>query len=129
GSQVFRSLVPEDPALATDGKIVGYCVLLPGVTQSQQTRALASQSEADLFPFTVMCVGGDDRRAMRVVHIVKKTHVGNKIQFGVNPVRRTTAVRQDPGGPDTLSLERGINPPRPYLPLLLNCKITSERIS
>lgn len=123
GNQVFRSDVPKDPLLSSDSKVNGYAVIYPGAPIVSQTR-LSPQPDAKNFPFQITCVGGDDNRCMRIVDIVSDVLPGLRVEYEHGEEqRRTGPLRQDITGPDAVLIDRGINPPRFYLPLLFRCRI------
>jgi hypothetical protein len=111
----YEGGVPGQIQYDSDGKAHGYAVLHagPGTELYQRMVPLA---DAKNFTFQITCVGGDDRRAIWVCDLVIPAIAGKKLTG-------TTTIKQEQST-DRVQIDRAVNPPRFWVPLLFSCRIT-----
>jgi hypothetical protein len=114
GIDAYDGGVPDDVNHDSDGKVHGYAVLYAGPGNELYQR-MVPLADAKAFPFQITCVGGDSRRAIWVCDKVMPVITGTKLTG-------TTTIKQEIAT-NIVQIDRMVNPPRFWVPLLFSCRI------
>lgn len=111
GIDTYDGEVPADPPTDPDGRVRKYAVLFATGAVLSASR-FDGEQECLLANYQVTCVGGDQRRALLCVDVVR---AGLSGAVTVDGVRRVIRVREEDPGP--VRSDAAAWPPRHYVPL------------
>lgn len=118
----FRGgVLEENVKYDSDKKVHGYAVLFAGVGNAPINR-LVPTPDHRRFRFQITVAGGDDNRCIWVADLVVGALVGRKLSIS-DGITSTVQQVTDPG---PIQIDRMVNPPRHWLPLLFECRLSKR---